>query len=165
MAGVVSTQSPPPAPLLNNSVNARMSYLNAYNNSSNNNISNTSHHSFANSTSNNNGAPSGFNNTHFSNNNNMSYMHAYAEHSSQHHAFNQQQNCYHSVPSLRIKTNELYYKWFSEPERCEQLREVMNFIKSTNKIPKLNDLHSLRNVSRLKFICGTQIQKPSNQKC
>jgi len=66
-----------------------------------------------------------------------------------HYQQNNNYNYHHSVPSLRIKTNELFYKWFSEAERSEQIREVMNFIKTTNKIPKLNDLQSFKNVSKL----------------
>lgn len=42
--------------------------------------------------------------------------------------------------SLRLKTNDFFYKWFTKPERSEQLREAINFIKSTNKIPKFNDV-------------------------
>jgi hypothetical protein len=52
---------------------------------------------------------------------------------------------HHSLPSLRIKTNELFYKWFSEGERSDQIKEVINYIKTTNKIPKLNDLQTFKN--------------------
>jgi len=41
--------------------------------------------------------------------------------------------------SLRLKTNDFFYKWITKPERSEQLQEAIDFIKSTNKIPKLND--------------------------
>jgi hypothetical protein len=50
------------------------------------------------------------------------------------------------VPSIKVKTNEFFYKWFSSKERTEQLKEAINFIKSTNKIPKLTDLESYKNV-------------------
>jgi hypothetical protein len=50
------------------------------------------------------------------------------------------------IPSLRTKTNELFYKWFSEPDRHEQLKEVISFIKTTNRMPKLNELQTFRNV-------------------
>jgi hypothetical protein len=50
------------------------------------------------------------------------------------------------MPSLRIKTNELFYRWFSQPERTEQLKELIHFIKTTNRMPKITDLSSFRNV-------------------
>ena len=149
MAGVISTQSPPPAPLLNNSINSKINY---FNNSYGNNNSNNNNNSGNNSVSYGNlsggggmGSSLNFNNIYQYNggvtipNNEHQYHH--------HHQHNQNYNYHNNVPSLRIKTNELFYKWFSEAERSEQIREVMNFIKTTNKIPKLNDLHSFKNVS------------------
>jgi hypothetical protein len=50
------------------------------------------------------------------------------------------------MPSLRIKTNELFYRWFSQPERTEQLKELIHFIKTTNRMPKITELSSFRNV-------------------
>ncbi len=44
-------------------------------------------------------------------------------------------------PSLKLKTNELFFKWFTESDRSEQLNEVIQLIK-TNKITKINDLQS-----------------------
>ena len=135
MAGVISTPSPPPPPLLNGGNNSRISYINSYNNNSSyNNSSNNS------SVTSGGGGGFGMQNLNF---NNMSYIHPYVGGANDHH--NNQH--YHSVPSLRIKTNELFYRWFSEAERNEQIREVINFIKTTNKVPKTNDLQSFRNVS------------------
>ena len=52
-------------------------------------------------------------------------------------------------PSIKVKTNELFYKWLSSKERTEQLKEAIYFIKSTNKIPKLTDLESFKNVNQI----------------
>ena len=147
MAGVVSSPSPPPAPLLNNSsfnnsVNSKISYLNSFSANNNSNSSNNSG-----GVTNNSSSSALLNNQslNFVNNNTMQFQYSGVnEHRQRHHHPD-----HHSVPSLRIKTNELFYKWFSEADRCEQLKEVMSFIKSTNKMPKLNDLQSFRNVSQL----------------
>ena len=45
-----------------------------------------------------------------------------------------------------MKTNELFYRWFSEPERYEQIREIIHFIKTSGKMPKLSDLQTFKNV-------------------
>jgi hypothetical protein len=161
MAGVISTQSPPPAPLLNSNINSKITYFNnSYNNSSNTSSNNTttnnnlSNSNYNNSVSYANVSSSGIGASSSLNLNNMMYQYggisAVNNEHNHHHPHNQNQNhnYHHSVPSLRIKTNELFYRWFSESERSEQLREVMNFIKTTNKIPKLNDLQSFKNVSK-----------------
>lgn len=51
-----------------------------------------------------------------------------------------------TVPSLKTKTNELFYRWLSRPERTEQLKEVINIIRSSNRIPKITELKSYKNV-------------------
>jgi hypothetical protein len=58
----------------------------------------------------------------------------------------QQQQQPRSQPSLRIKTNELFYKWFSEHQRYEQLREIISYMKATGKVPKLSELNSFKTV-------------------
>jgi len=160
MAGVISTQSPPPAPLLNSNINSKITYFNnSYNNSSNTSSNNTTNNNLSNSNYNNsvsyaNVSSSGIGVSSSLNLNNMMYQYGGVsavnnEHNNHHHHHqNQNHNYHHSVPSLRIKTNELFYRWFSESERSEQIREVMNYIKTTNKIPKLNDLQSFKNVSK-----------------
>ena len=50
------------------------------------------------------------------------------------------------TPSLKLKTNELFFKWFTESDRSEQLKEIIQLIK-TNKITKINDLQSCFKVS------------------
>lgn len=52
------------------------------------------------------------------------------------------------IPSLRLKSNEFFYKWISDKERGEQLNEIISFIKANNRIPKLNDLQSFKVSSR-----------------
>lgn len=53
----------------------------------------------------------------------------------------------HLLPSIKIKTNELFYKWLSQTDKTEQLNEAISYIKSNNKVPKFNELKSCRNVS------------------
>ena len=53
----------------------------------------------------------------------------------------------HLLPSIKIKTNELFYKWLSQTDKTEQLNEVINFIRMHNKTPKYHELKSVRNVS------------------
>ena len=48
------------------------------------------------------------------------------------------------VPSLRMKSNEFFYKWISGRERGEQLTEIISFIKAHNRIPKSNELQSFK---------------------
>ncbi len=48
------------------------------------------------------------------------------------------------VPSLRLKSNEFFYKWISDKERGDQLNEIISFIKAHNRIPKANDLQSFK---------------------
>ncbi|CAF0808674.1 unnamed protein product [Brachionus calyciflorus] len=50
-----------------------------------------------------------------------------------------------TVPSLKSKTNELFYRWLSRPERTEQIKEVINIIRNSNRIPRLNELKSYKN--------------------
>lgn len=54
----------------------------------------------------------------------------------------------HLLPSIKIKTNELFYKWISQNEKFEQLAEAINFITINNRLPKSCDLKSLKNVYR-----------------
>ena len=54
-------------------------------------------------------------------------------------------------PSLKVKTNELFYKWLSSKERTEQLKEAIQFIRNTNKIPKITELESFKNVIQKNF--------------
>lgn len=56
----------------------------------------------------------------------------------------QQQHNMMLAPSLRVKTNELFYKWLSSRERAEQLREAINIIKNTNRVPRITDLESFK---------------------
>jgi hypothetical protein len=56
------------------------------------------------------------------------------------------------TPSLKVKTNELFYKWLSSKERTEQLKEAIAFIKNNNKIPKITDLETFKNVRNKKDI-------------
>lgn len=55
------------------------------------------------------------------------------------------------VPSIKSKTNELFYKWLAEPERTEQLKEVINIIRNNNRIPKFSELKSFKNVKLEKY--------------
>jgi hypothetical protein len=55
------------------------------------------------------------------------------------------------APSIKVKTNELFYKWLSSKERTEQLKEAIAFIKNNNKIPKITDLETFKNVSFAPF--------------
>lgn len=57
------------------------------------------------------------------------------------------------VPSLRMKSNEFFYKWISGRERGEQLTEIISFIKANNRIPKSNELQffKVRNIFLLNF--------------
>lgn len=58
----------------------------------------------------------------------------------------------HLLPSIKIKTNELFYKWLSQTDKTEQLNEVINFIRMHNKTPKYNELKTVRNVNRRNFL-------------
>ena len=44
------------------------------------------------------------------------------------------------VPSLRMKSNEFFFKWITDRERGDQLNEIIGFIKANNRIPKPTDL-------------------------
>ena len=44
------------------------------------------------------------------------------------------------VPSLRVKSNEFFFKWITDKERGDQLNEIIGFIKANNRIPKASDL-------------------------
>jgi hypothetical protein len=56
------------------------------------------------------------------------------------------------LPSLRVKTNEMFYKWFSDEQRTEQINEIINYIKKYNRVPKTTDLHTFRvNIPLLLF--------------
>ena len=48
------------------------------------------------------------------------------------------------APNIRNKANEYFYRWFSENGRSAQLQEIITFIKTNNKIPKLNELQSYK---------------------
>lgn len=61
-------------------------------------------------------------------------------------------NVRHLLPSIKIKTNELFYKWLSQPDRTEQIAEAINFIKQNNKVPKFAELKSARNVFYLVYL-------------
>ena len=54
-------------------------------------------------------------------------------------------NSFKIVPSLRIKTNELFYKYLSDKERTEQIKEIINYIKQNNQVPKINELQTFNN--------------------
>ncbi len=46
------------------------------------------------------------------------------------------------IPSLRVKTNELYFKWLSESDKRDQLKELIDLVKSGKQI-NLNNCQSL----------------------
>ncbi|RNA40148.1 hypothetical protein BpHYR1_052384 [Brachionus plicatilis] len=58
-----------------------------------------------------------------------------------------------TVPSLKTKTNELFYRWLSRPERTEQLKEVIYIIRTSNRIPKQTELKSYKNDHETKSMC------------
>ena len=53
-------------------------------------------------------------------------------------------------PSLKLKTNELFFKWFTESDRNEQLKDLIQSIKS-NKFTKISDLQACFKVINFKF--------------
>ncbi len=50
------------------------------------------------------------------------------------------------LPSVRLKTNELFYKWLSEPQRNEQIKELIHLIKS-GQLSKQNEIQNVFKVS------------------
>jgi hypothetical protein len=54
-------------------------------------------------------------------------------------------NNFKVIPSLRLKTNELFYRYLSDKERQDQIKEIINYIKQNNSIPKINELASFIN--------------------
>ena len=54
-------------------------------------------------------------------------------------------------PSLKLKTNELFFKWFTESDRNDQLKDIIHLIK-TNKATKLSDLQACFKVNRVFII-------------
>lgn len=45
------------------------------------------------------------------------------------------------TPSLKLKTNELFYKWLTESDRNDQLKDLIDLIKN-GKVTKLNELQA-----------------------
>lgn len=50
------------------------------------------------------------------------------------------------LPSLRIKTNELFFKYLADKDKTDQIKEIISFIKQNNAIPKLTELQSFNKV-------------------
>ncbi len=69
------------------------------------------------------------------------------------------------LPSVRLKTNELFYKWLSETQRSDQIKELIRLIKS-GQISKQNETQSVFKVSQFNeklqpnFVCLSQLPKP-----
>ena len=121
MAGVLSMPSPPPISSSNNSMSANTS----------SNVNNTMNviamHSRTAHTHSYPATGSTFATTSTASNSNSFYQ-------------------FKNIPSLRVKTNELFYRWFSQVDRASQIEELVNYIKKNNKMPKITDLASFRNV-------------------
>lgn len=43
------------------------------------------------------------------------------------------------VPSLKLKTSELYFKWFSESDKSDAIKEIVQLIKS-GKVTRANEV-------------------------
>ncbi len=64
-------------------------------------------------------------------------------------------------PSLRLKSNEFFYKWISDKERGDQLNEIIAFIKAHNRIPKTNELQTFK-VCLINFIKSSFLSRLIN---
>lgn len=61
-------------------------------------------------------------------------------------------NNFKVIPSLRLKTNELFYRYLSDKERQDQIKEIITYIKQNNSIPKINELASFINTKVIIFV-------------
>ena len=65
---------------------------------------------------------------------------------------NNNNNNFKVIPSLRLKTNELFYRYLSDKERQDQIKEIITYIKQNNSIPKINELASFINTKVIIFV-------------
>jgi len=127
----------------------------AGNNNNNNNNNNGNQNYQSNSITNNNN--SNFKSTFLTSsmnssiNNNSNNNNSIGSSSSKKHHHQQPVNHFKIMPSLRIKTNELFYRYLSDKDRTDQIKEIIAFIKQNNLIPKITDLQSFSKVNRLFF--------------
>ena len=61
-------------------------------------------------------------------------------------------NNFKVIPSLRLKTNELFFRYLSDKERQAQIKEIIAYIKLNNSIPKINELASFINTKVIIFL-------------
>ena len=63
------------------------------------------------------------------------------------------------TPSLKLKTSELYFRWFSDPDKSESLKELIQLIKSGRAL-RLNDLQNSFKDSKMVRPRSPTIQSP-----